>query len=77
MFVISNLRLLLRSATTSTFGQDLTVTFTKWPKYPAENNLHFHSGNPTLSQMSCDITKATGSSPTCTIRPLATLSPPT
>ena len=32
------------------------ITFLSWPLYPAENNVYFHSGNPSAEEFSCDTT---------------------
>lgn len=41
------------------------ITFFSWPKFPQENNLYSHSGNPSASDFTCDISR-TDSSTLCT-----------
>jgi hypothetical protein len=53
--------------TTASGGAPYTITFTSWPEYPLENNLHSHSGNPALSSFTCDISSVTGTAPACAI----------
>jgi hypothetical protein len=31
------------------------ITFVSWPKFPQENNLYTHSGNPSTSDFLCDM----------------------
>lgn len=31
------------------------VTIYSWPVYPYENNLHFHDGNPLITDFFCDV----------------------
>jgi hypothetical protein len=33
------------------------ITFVSWPRLPEENNLYSHSGNPSTSDFTCDITR--------------------
>lgn len=45
-------------------GAKYTVTLKSFPTIPHENNIFYHDGNPTLDQMSCDISEVTsGSNP--------------
>lgn len=36
-------------------GSEFNVTFKRWPRHAKENNIHFHNGNPPLSDFSCDV----------------------
>lgn len=49
-----------QSATVSRFD----ITFVAWPRLPKENNLHFHTGNPDITEFLCDVTR-TDSTVTC------------
>jgi hypothetical protein len=33
------------------------ITFISWPKIPQENNLFSHSGNPSISEFTCDVSR--------------------
>ena len=45
-----------------------TVTMKGFPTIPYENNIFRHNGNPSLGQMSCDISEITqGINPSCVI----------
>ncbi|OWY96804.1 hypothetical protein PHMEG_00032835 [Phytophthora megakarya] len=51
-----------------TKGAIYTVVFKEWVHLGAENNLLYHSGNPSLSSFTCDISKVTSlNTPTCAI----------
>jgi hypothetical protein len=36
-------------------GSQFNVTFSRWPRQAKENNIHYHNGNPPLSDFSCDV----------------------
>jgi hypothetical protein len=48
-------------------GAPYTVVFTAWPTFPAEDNIHSHTGNPGLTDFSCDISAVSGDTPACVI----------
>jgi hypothetical protein len=47
------------------------ITINSWPQLPKENNLHFHTGNPAITDFLCDMSK-TDSTATCTFSDLVT-----
>jgi len=38
----------------SSGGSIYNITFLRWPTYPLENNVHYHSGNPSLASFECN-----------------------
>lgn len=36
------------------------ITFISWPRYPQQNNLFAHSGNPSTADFTCDISRTDG-----------------
>lgn len=43
---------------TGSFYYTFDITFYNWPDVPFQNNLFSHSGNPLISEFSCDISNA-------------------
>ena len=49
-------------------GNTYTITFTGFPYYPKENNIHTHNGNPSVNQFGCstlELELAGVTTPTC------------
>ena len=46
------------------------VTFHEFPRFPQQNNVFTHEGNPHLNSFTCDVSKANGTNPSCIITDL-------
>ncbi|KAF0688123.1 hypothetical protein As57867_020163, partial [Aphanomyces stellatus] len=57
----------------TTGGATYTIVFKQWTIVGAENNVFFHSGNPSLSLFTCNVVGVTSAnSPTCTFADVVT-----
>lgn len=57
---------------TASGGAPYTIVFTAWPTFPMEDNIHSHTGNPDLTDFSCDISSMSGDTPACAITDMNT-----